>query len=96
MSNTTSPALIPFQPSATTPFTFQAVGSTGTYTGIVTWSLAGQRYYLNLYTLGGAPVSSMAMVGSPVGYDIDLTYGQIAPDSIVFRTSTGNFEVNSG
>jgi hypothetical protein len=97
MSGTANPTVVPFQPSNDQPFTFQATVSTGTYTVIITWSLAGQRYYFNLYTLGGVLVASMAMVGSPPnGSNLDLSYGQIAPDSIIWRPSTGNFEVYSG
>lgn len=95
MSDSTSPTLVPFQPSSTQPFQFQAVTDTATYTVIITWSLAGQRYYFNLYDLSQNLIASMAMVGSPPGYDIDLAYGQITPATIVFRPSTGNFEVNA-
>ena len=94
MSGTTSPTFVPFQPSATQPFQFQVVTDLATYTAIITWSLAGQRYYFNLYDLSRNLLACMAMVGSPPGYDIDLAYGQIAPASVVFRPSTGNFEVN--
>ena len=95
MSDTVSPTLVPFQPSATQPFQFQVITDEATYTAVVTWSLAGQRYYFNLYDLSQNLIACMAMVGSPPGYDIDLAYGQITPASVVFRTSTGNFEVNA-
>lgn len=97
MSDTaTSPTVVPFRPSLLTPFTFQAVTAAATYTVIITWSLAGQRWYFNLFTLSGVLVASMAMVGSPPNYGTDLAYGQIAPATIIFRVSTGNFEVNPG
>lgn len=90
-----SVTLVPFQPSATQPFQFQVVTGLNTYTAVITWSLAGQRYYFNLYDLSQTLVACMAMVGSPPGYDIDIAYGQISPATVVFRTSTGNFEINA-
>jgi hypothetical protein len=86
-------SFVPFQPSSSQPFQFQVVTDIATYTAFITWSLAGQRYYFNLFDLSQNLIACMAMVGSPPDYDIDLAYGQIAPAIVVFRTSTGNFEV---
>ena len=67
---------IDFVPSQSAPFQFQPTLDGQVYTGIVTWNLFGQRYYLNLYTLGGVLVFNQALVGSTVGVALaSLTWG---------------------
>lgn len=84
--------VFPFTPSATSPFQFQPKLDGVQYTAIVTWSLFGRRYYLNLYQLDGTLVLATAMVGSPLDYDISLVAGYFA-SKLVFRQQSNQFEV---
>jgi hypothetical protein len=62
--------IVPFQPSAQSTFQFQPTLDGQTYSAVVTWSLFGKRYYINLYALDGTLIVSEAMVGSPTGISI--------------------------
>lgn len=55
----------PFNPTAQAVFTFSPTLDSQQYQGICTWSLFGQRYYLNLYSLSNILVVARALVGSP-------------------------------
>lgn len=57
--------IIPFVPVPRAPFQFQPVLDGDTYTGLITWNLFGQRWYLNLYTSSGALVVTIPLIGSP-------------------------------
>lgn len=63
-------AIIPFVPSAVQAPEFLVTLDNQTYRVLVTWSLAGQRYYINIYNLDGTLIVCRALVGSPVGSDI--------------------------
>lgn len=54
-----------FTPNAQAPFQFQPTLDGQTYSAFVTWSLFGQRYYLNLYDLSGNPIVALPSIGSP-------------------------------
>lgn len=60
-------AVFDFAPSTLAPFQFAPTLDGQIYTAIVTWNLFAQRWYLNLYTLGGALIVSTALIGSNVG-----------------------------
>ena len=81
-----------FQPSSTTPFQFQPTLDGSVYTVIVTWNLAGARYYINVYALDGTLIVSLPRVGSPLGYDISLVAGYFT-STLVFREASNQFEV---
>ena len=83
---------VPFAPSTTAPFTFQATFDGNAYTVTCTWNLFGQRYYVNVSDLRGNHIFTLPMIGSPNGYNISLTGGYFATQ-LVFREPTGNFEV---
>lgn len=83
---------IPFVPSSSANFQFQVTLDGTVYTGIVTWSLFGQRYYLNLYTSAGALVVALPLIGSPVDYNISLTAGYFTTQ-LVYRVQSNSFEV---
>lgn len=85
--------LYPFLPSATANFQFQPTLDGQVYNIIVNWNLAGQRYYINIYTLQGALVLCLPLIGSPPDYDISLTAGYFA-STLVFRASSQIFEVS--
>lgn len=62
--------IIPFVPSLIQAPEFQVTLDGQIYNCIVTWNLAAQRFYLNIYQLNGERVLTVAMVGSPVGVPI--------------------------
>ncbi len=62
------------------------------YLCTVTWNLFGQRYYLGCYDLSGALQFFVAMVGSPLDYDISLSAGYFT-NRLVWRSPNGQFEV---
>ena len=82
-----------FTPSATANFQFQPTLDGNTYTAIVTWNVAAQRYYINLYDLSNTRILTIAMVASPVGFDISLVAGLFA-SKLVWRAVNGQFEVS--
>lgn len=82
-----------FQPSSSAPFQFQPTLDGAVYTVIVTWSLAGQRYYANVYALDGTLIAIVPVIGSPLHYDINLVGGYFA-STLVFREASNQFEVS--
>jgi hypothetical protein len=75
---------IDFVPSNVNAPEFQVTLDEQIYNVIVTWNLYAQRYYINLYTLDGILVVSKAMVGSPIGSNIENV--QWTPGSITVET----------
>ena len=57
--------VVPFVPSTSAAFSFQATLDGNPYNAVVTWSLFGQRYYLNLTASDGTPILTTALIGSP-------------------------------
>ena len=86
--------IIPFEPTASAPFQFQATLDGQIYTCAVTWNLFGQRWYLGCYTLTGTLMFNRALVGSPLGYDINLAAGIFTTSALVYRAPTGQFEIS--
>jgi hypothetical protein len=62
-----------FAPSASAnpPFSFSPQLDGVQYNATVTWSLFGQRWYLNLVALDGTPILTTALVGSPTGIALE-------------------------
>lgn len=86
--------IIPFTPTATTPFQFQATLDGVNYSVVISWSLFGRRFYINCLTLNGVPVFTLPLISSPVYYDINLTAGYFATP-IIFRDTLNQFEIGS-
>lgn len=81
-----------FSPSPTSNFTFQPTFDGEVYTVIVNWNLFGQRYYINIYTLQGALVACVPLIGSPPEYNISMTGGYFT-STLVYRVANAQFEV---
>lgn len=62
--------IFPFAPSTAAPFQFQPVLDGTTYNAVVTWSLFGQRYYINLYDLDQNLIFCLPVIGSPDGLQL--------------------------
>ena len=84
---------IPFNPSNTTAFSFQAILDKVAYNITVTWNVFGQRYYINIYTMQGALVVCCPLIGSPPGYDISMVKNRFT-STLVYRTLNNQFEVS--
>jgi len=54
-----------FAPTATKPFSFQPTMDGAQYNAVITWGLAGQRWYVNLYDQTGNLIFYLPMIGSP-------------------------------
>lgn len=87
--------LIPFQPqtNATPPFQATVMLDGGTYSLTCWWNILG-RWYYTIADQSGNPVYTGALVGSPDTSDILLAPGIFQTSTLVYRTSTGNFEVS--
>ncbi len=83
-----------FSPAVNQNFSFQPTLDGQLYNAIVTWSLFGRRWIVNVYTLGGALVFQKPLTGSPDGYDINIAAGYFFTSTLVYRDSTNNFEVS--
>lgn len=84
---------IPFIPDGKFPFTFQATVGGQKVFGTVPFNLYANRYYLKLTDGQGNIITSVPMVGSPDGYDINLAL-PCAPGTLVFRVSSNQFEAS--
>ncbi|SAK53617.1 hypothetical protein AWB78_01343 [Caballeronia calidae] len=87
--------LVPFNPSNATSPPFQAIFILDgqAYSGVATWNLTAQRWYLTLLDQSGKPAWSGALVGSPLSADIFLAPGIFSSSTILYREDSGNFEV---
>lgn len=85
-------ATFDFVPTTNATFTFQPTLDGQVYNVIVTWNLFGQRFYVNIYELGGALVVSLPLIGSPLDYDISLTAGYFT-SKMVYRQQSRQFQV---
>ena len=62
--------VVPFEPTATSAFTFQATLDGGQYAVSVPWNLYGQRYYVQIADTSGNLIVNRALVGSPAALQI--------------------------
>ena len=86
---------IPFTPSNTAapPFQTQITMDGTSYSLSVAWNIAGQRWYYTLTDQYGDLVYCAALIGSPPGYNIYLAPGLFQTSTLLYRSGTGNFEV---
>ena len=82
-----------FQPAINQNFSFQPTLDGQQYNVIATWSLFGQRWIVNVYSLNGTWIMSKPLVASPDGYDVNIIAGYFTVSTLVYRASTGNMEV---
>ena len=69
----------PFNPSAQQNVSFLPTLDGQQFNCVITWNLQGQRYYFNLYTLGGVLVICAALSASPAGLELQsLTWNQLS------------------
>lgn len=87
--------LIAFTPSATAspPFTATITLDGAQYGLIVAWNAYAGRWYYSLIDQNQNTVITAALVGSPSGSSILLAPGLFAASTLLYRASTGNFEI---
>lgn len=86
--------LYQFVPGVNENFSFQPTFDGLQYTVVVSWSLFGQRWIVNVYSLDGTLVVERPLRPSPNNYDIDLIKGYFTTSRMVYRAGTNNFEVS--
>lgn len=57
----------PFVQPPTQPFSFSPTLDGDIFTAVVTWSLFGRRFYLNVYAADGTLIFALPLIGSPSG-----------------------------
>lgn len=80
-------------PNGSPPFQTTVTLDGAPYGLSVTWSLAGQRWYMTLTDANGSVAWSGAMVGSPLTSDIYLAPGIFQTSTILWREDSGTIEV---
>lgn len=85
--------IVNFTPSATSAFQFNPTLDGVPYVAICTWNLYGQRYYINIYNTYNTLVMSRPIIASPDNYSINLLTGYFTKSTLVYRASSGNFEI---
>jgi hypothetical protein len=85
--------IVPFTPNSNAPFQFNATLDGEVYTVVVPWVLWGQRYFIEVNDTSGNNIVTIARVGSPVDYDINLVAGYFEESSLVWRTQSSQFEI---
>jgi hypothetical protein len=83
---------VPFTPTPSAPFQFQATLDGATYIITTRWNLFGLRWYIEIVTTNQTLVLWTARVGSPRGVDISLTEGYFRT-KIVWREPDQVFEI---
>lgn len=83
----------PFAPTVNRNFVFSPTLDRTQYTVEVTWSLFGQRWIVNIFTLQGVRVLSKPLRTSPEDYDINLIEGYFTTSKLVYRASSDTFVV---
>ena len=88
--------LVPFLPSNVASPPFQAtVTLDGTqYSLTATWNVYRGDWYFTITDQSGNVTFNGALIASPPDYDIYLAPGIFTTSTILYRDSTGNFEIN--
>jgi hypothetical protein len=75
------------------PFQAQVTLDSSPYTLASVWNVYRGDWYLSLTDQGGNLVGYQPLVGSPPGAAIYLFPGRFTTSTILYRASTGNFEI---
>lgn len=73
-------------------FEFLATLDRNTYNVIVTWSIYGERYYVNIFDTNNNRILTIPLIGSPNDYDISLVAGYFT-STLVYREKSRQFEI---
>jgi len=83
-----------FSPTINENFSFLPTFDGQQYNVVVTWSLFGQRWMVNVYDLNGKLKVTKPLRSSPQTKDINLIEGYFTTSSLVYREASANFEVS--
>lgn len=86
-------AYFPFAPTTSANFTFTPTLDGTEYTVLVNWSLFGNRWIINVFTLQGVLVFQKPLRTSPDGSNINMAEGYFTSTQLVYRASSDTFEV---
>ncbi len=88
--------LVAFQPNPNSAPPFQATITMdgGSYSLTTLWNLYRGGYYVNIAAQDGTVEWMGALVGSPPAANIYMAPGVFQTSTILYRASTGNFEIN--
>lgn len=86
---------LPFTPNPNTVPPFSAVVTLdgNPYTLAVTWNVYRQDWYITLSDQSGNILVTQPLIGSPPDSNIYLAWGILQSSTLVYRVSSGNFEV---
>lgn len=83
-------------PTPNAPFQFSPTLDGNIYNVVVPFLAAGQRYYLNIYTLAGDLVAAVPVVASPVALNIEgIVWDQSTNSAILTTISPHNYSVGA-
>ena len=85
--------LIAFNPSPNANFQFNPVLDGITYIAICTWNIYSEAYYISIYNSSRTLIVNRPIVASPDNYNINLVFGYFITSTLVYRASSGNFEI---
>ena len=85
--------IVNFNPSQSANFQFNPTLDGITYVAICTWNIYAPRYYISIYDNSGNLIVTNPIISSPDHFDIDLVYGYFQTSKLVYRASSGNFEI---
>lgn len=80
------------QPNTSPPFQAPVTLDAGTYSLTCWWSILG-RWYYTITDQSGNVIVTASLVGSPDDAAIFLAPGIFQTSTILYRASTGNFEI---
>lgn len=83
----------PFAPNVNQNFTFSPLLDGTQYSVVMTWTLFGQRWVVNVFTLQGVRVLSKPLRTSPNNHDINLVEGYFTTSKMVYRAADDTFVV---
>lgn len=86
---------IAFRPSTATnpPFSTVVTLDGIAYTLVAKWNLYRPGWYVSLTDSNGNLLINQPLIGSPPDSDILLAPGRFTTSTLLYRTSSGNFEI---
>ena len=86
---------IPFTPNNSNAPPFQALVTLDgvSYNLITMWNLYRGDWYVNLTDQSGNVIINQPLIGSPPDFNIYLFPGLFLTSTVLYRVSTGNFEI---
>ena len=87
--------IIPFQPNSTNapPFLATVTLDGVSYSLIAMWNLYRGDWYISLIDQSGNLIVNQPLIGSPPDSNIYLAPGAFTTSTLLYRVSTGNFEI---